>query len=801
MRKILFIGLILIPVLILIQVTPANAISKLHVDGKYIKNETNQIIFLKGVNKVEMADDPDGIWMGDTMWKTSKVIAELDFMKSWGINVIRVHQAVEHWKYNMSSPNAAIPHRQAVKQLLDLAAERGIYVIYDGYSVTDYWHGAEQDPLPYPPYQTSENASSVITSQQDFIDWWVSIASELKDYPNVIFELWNEPTGDDQAKQSWFNVSQRTINAIRATGAQNLIIFQWAMNNWVNLDFPPPSNTASTMDWVWQANINDPTGNLVYSTHIYRTYGAFHHSKPSYWRAWEYNEIQQAFQYFKFPEVTQSYPLIIGEIGANLAYTGTELDHELIAFNNSLTLFDEMNIHFIAFWWRNINIFRLLNDSVSFKPTSSGQIFINHINSTFNATTIPSQVSISGKLKDLSNNPIPATITLYNPGTNNMNLTAQTSGDGSYRLSALSGFYDIQYNINNFFIPNFWIKLNTLNITSDLKDLVNYVSGSSSENKISFTVGINNSQTVQTYSDKKPNRVLINSTTIPQVNSISELKNNTWFYDSAGKKLYIIISSLPPSKKVVFRTSHWLAASSPYGYDNMTNFILQLHASDMMIYFKDSDIAGWQWTRLNATVDFFLSKGFTIWLIIGKTTYTETADTPYSVQYVIDTFKGRVKGIMFDLFFSTTPTEATNWFIAKKQQLESNGMEAMYYHGDGASPDYGDSSTDVNATYLNNQGLIVFAWLQNDNSWKPKTFNLSHFWIDYDILNSSSGGGPTGRSYAEIWNWYQNNVIKADNLKASSGCEALTFMVYMQDSWPSSDSINAMVDVANDWIK
>jgi len=39
-------------------------ISPLHVEGKYIKNGLNQTVFLKGVNKVEFADDPDGVWMG-----------------------------------------------------------------------------------------------------------------------------------------------------------------------------------------------------------------------------------------------------------------------------------------------------------------------------------------------------------------------------------------------------------------------------------------------------------------------------------------------------------------------------------------------------------------------------------------------------------------------------------------------------------------------------------------------------------------------------------------------------------------
>jgi len=360
------------------------AISPLHVEGRYIKDSSGDTIYLRGVNKAEFTDYPGSVWMGQGVrdyasWtqRRNDVITELDAMKSWGVNCIRCHQAVDHWKYNIGG------HRQIIKEFLDLAAQKGMYVIYDGYSVRNYFNGSDQDPLPYPPYQTSRNASEVIADEDAFVDYWVSVASELKDYPNVIFELWNEPYGDEQAKQSWFNVSQRCINAIRGTGATQLIIFQWRMGCWVNLNFPPPNNPGSTLDWIFETNLTDPLGNLVYSTHIYRCYGAFHHSLPERWNAWEYDEIKKAFQYMMFDNVTAKCPLLIGEIGADLAYTGEELQRELIAFNNTLFIFNEWGIHYTAFWWRNIGIFRLLEYGEPWvpPPTASGQILINALKS------------------------------------------------------------------------------------------------------------------------------------------------------------------------------------------------------------------------------------------------------------------------------------------------------------------------------------------------------------------------------------------------------------------------------------
>ena len=173
----------------------------------------NQTVFLRGVNKVEFADSPGGAWMGVTVmdysaWNPNNVRNELTAIASMGVNVIRTHDAIENWKYDLGH------HRQMYKEFTQIAAQLGLYVILDGFSVRNYWNGAAQDPLPYPPYQTSTNASQVIGSENDFVDWWAGVATYLKDCPNVLFELWNEPinpTGYDQAqaKASWFRVGQK----------------------------------------------------------------------------------------------------------------------------------------------------------------------------------------------------------------------------------------------------------------------------------------------------------------------------------------------------------------------------------------------------------------------------------------------------------------------------------------------------------------------------------------------------------------------------------------------------------------
>ena len=360
------------------------AICPLHVEGRYIRNSLNQTVILRGVNKVEFADDPDGVWMGNTMWKDENVAAELDAVKSWGINVIRCHMSVEAWKYNIgpnsghrASSYCAISAKEAIKRFLTMAAERGIYVILDGYTVRGYWTGGDQDPLPYPPYQTSINASEVIANETEFIDWWVSIARELKSYPNVLFELWNEPHGNETVKASWGSVAQQCINAIRSQGAQQIIIFQWGYGVWAGL----ANGGGEGVEWILDFNLTDPSGNIMYSTHVYRIYGGC-----GLWQTLEeekgtpygylYDDVKRAFQIEKLDWVnnTLNKPLFIGETGCDLALTGDELQRELMAWNNTLTIFNEWEIHYAAFWWREIGVFPLHHGPPNFNPTESGQI-------------------------------------------------------------------------------------------------------------------------------------------------------------------------------------------------------------------------------------------------------------------------------------------------------------------------------------------------------------------------------------------------------------------------------------------
>lgn len=153
-----------------------------------------------------------------------------------------------------------------------------------------------------------------------------------------------------------------------------------------------------------------------------------------------------------------------------------------------------------------------------------------------------SAVKVYGKLADKDNNPQQAKIAIYQAGTNILNTSNQTNSNGNYNLVVSHGMYDVQFNLTNLFIPNYGIKLLSMNVNSDLYNLITNITGYSSENKVSFDADIDSSQVLQTYGPNKPKKVSINGTSLTEVSSLSELKNNTWFYSPSDSKLSINVT-------------------------------------------------------------------------------------------------------------------------------------------------------------------------------------------------------------------------------------------------------------------
>jgi hypothetical protein len=328
---------------------------------------------LRGVDYTYFIDGPCGSWMLPNgqiefnTWDTAAINSNLDAIKSWGCNSIRVLATTQWWVQNTEN------FQSNLEYFIAQAALRGIYVDFT------FWRNSgvmEATSLPYPPY---DSGNGVINSVSDFVNVWTSVANTLKGYPNVMFELWNEPNGDAEAEASWFNVTQQCINAIRGTGSTSIIVVQWGSNTY--LDFQNYSNvstTASSMDWASSNPLNDTINNIVYSTHLYSS--GFYDSSNNYVQKYSYSDMLWALNVTGLLSLASQHPVWIGEIGCNL--WASNMSDEYAWYSNTLTILNQYGMGYCGWaWapWSSGTEWGLVSGQSNYVPNQAGQILQEQI--------------------------------------------------------------------------------------------------------------------------------------------------------------------------------------------------------------------------------------------------------------------------------------------------------------------------------------------------------------------------------------------------------------------------------------
>lgn len=343
----------------------------LHAEGSEIKDSFGVIVYLRGCGKIHWDDDPTGWWLptsgtyyqGYLNWNEANIRANLKAMRSWGMNVVRFHIVADWWLQDtFTFKTWTGSYRNNLKRTIEIAAEEGLYVMMDLFSpVNGSWMYANDKyppPIPFGPYAYAE-AAAILPDKQAFADYWASVANELKGYPNVIFELYNEPhvpSGFDvaTARNDWFDAMQKAITAIRATGAENIIVVTWGLACVPHMGWQ--SSAAVNLGYVEQYPLNDPEGNLVYTAHLYRTY-----FNPIWYNAYDYQDCYGKMEQCLFKYVTDvlQKPVIIGEIGVNIWENDqtvlpsglTALGQELKWAENVFKISNQWGIGYLAWEW------------------------------------------------------------------------------------------------------------------------------------------------------------------------------------------------------------------------------------------------------------------------------------------------------------------------------------------------------------------------------------------------------------------------------------------------------------------
>jgi hypothetical protein len=277
-------------------------VPKLHVSGNKLVDASGKTVVLRGVNRSGgefMCIQGYGIWDGAVDDTATAAIA------SWNAKAVRVPLNEDCWLGQswVNSAYAGANYQAAVKAYVATLEAHGLVPILEPHWTYGLWTGNDshcstahaecQKPMPDSQYTPT---------------FWSQVANTFKGDTSVMFDLFNEPypnnIGTMDYAQSWacwrdggsactgltYDAAgmQSLVNAIRGTGAQNVIIA--GGNSY--------SNDLSQWPTYKPA---DPTGNLAASWHSYN----FNYCASS--SCWD----------SQIAPVAASVPLLALEIGEN----------------------------------------------------------------------------------------------------------------------------------------------------------------------------------------------------------------------------------------------------------------------------------------------------------------------------------------------------------------------------------------------------------------------------------------------------------------------------------------------------
>jgi len=233
----------------------------LKVVGTQVLNSKNEPVLLRGVNCASMEWTSDG--QGHILQSVKVAIND------WHVNHIRLPLAQDRWFGKApEQKDEGKAYRALVKEVVDLCASKGVYIILDLHwsDVGEWGQNIGQHSMP------DENS----------LAFWKDIAPVYANHPAVIYDLYNEP--HDVTWDIWLNGGtvtdrpnnrrggtpktfqavgmQKLLDTVRATGAKNVIIVGGL--NW-----------AYDFDGILDGRqLKDPNGNgVIYANHAYNNKG------------------------------------------------------------------------------------------------------------------------------------------------------------------------------------------------------------------------------------------------------------------------------------------------------------------------------------------------------------------------------------------------------------------------------------------------------------------------------------------------------------------------------------------------
>jgi len=183
---------------------------------------------------------------------------DIDYLASKGVAFVRL---LFSWEILQPALNGSFAggYESAMRDRVTYATSKGMNVMIEP-------HGGEY--TRFARYKGQPIGSAAVPDSA-FADLWGRLAALYQDNAQVLFGLMNEPNAISTVV--WFGAAQAAIDAIRATGAANMIMVpgngfsqpsSWN-DSWYDTAVPKVSNASA-----W-ATLQDPLSNTVASVHTY----------------------------------------------------------------------------------------------------------------------------------------------------------------------------------------------------------------------------------------------------------------------------------------------------------------------------------------------------------------------------------------------------------------------------------------------------------------------------------------------------------------------------------------------------
>lgn len=285
----------------LLTIYPMNP-NGITVNGTELLDPDGNVFYLHGVNVGGFADTSVGLFAATgeaykaniTMWRELVVRQHMIDYALRGFNSIRVMFPYDWWINNsaltMNGDATDQGLRDSITNLTSIASDYSLYVVVSPWELVGYPSSGLQYDLPW--------NNTVMPNRSDFMEFWLNVDSYLGGYDNVLYDLWNEPQGDNA---EWFAGVQYTINQLRGNGSEVPVIVQkgWCGDfNWIPL-YPLYGS------------------NILYSNHIYKFDTQW---AGTFWTESSYSELYNALVSpgLGYDNAFGKKAVFIGEVGVLL---------------------------------------------------------------------------------------------------------------------------------------------------------------------------------------------------------------------------------------------------------------------------------------------------------------------------------------------------------------------------------------------------------------------------------------------------------------------------------------------------